>query len=73
MKLAKRDRRGELWCGDGGANTGEPDVCVGMSMDVDRFEVFVVALRNEDSDSLGDEGALDGAEEGCLSGARYCT
>ena len=63
MKLLKRVRRGELWCGDGGANTGEPDVCMGMSMDADRFEAFV--SRNDDGDCLGVVGTLDGAEEGC--------
>ena len=69
MKLPKRDRRGELWCGDGGANTGEPDVCGGMSTDTDLFEAFAV-LRKQDGGSLGDVGALDGAEEGCLGEAR---
>lgn len=68
MKLPKRVRR-ELRCGDGGANTGEPGVCVGTSMDADLFEVFAVS-RNDDGDNLGDVGALDGAEEGCLDGSR---
>ena len=63
MKLPKRVRRGELWCGDRGTNTGEPDICVGTSMDAGRFEVF--ALRNDDGDSLGVVGTLDGAEESC--------
>ena len=63
MKLPKRVRRGELWGGDGGGNTGKPDVCTGMSMDADLFEVFAVS-RNDDGGSLGDEGALEGAEEG---------
>lgn len=70
VKPPKKVRRG-LWCGDGGANTGEPDVWVGMSIDADRFGVSAV-LRNEDSDILGDAGALVGAEEG-LDGARECT
>lgn len=62
MKPPKRVRRGELWCGGRGINTGEPDACVGTSMDAGRFEAS--ALRNDDGDSLGVVGALDGAEEG---------
>lgn len=38
-------------------------------MDADRFEIFAVS-RNDDGDGLGDEGALDGAEEGCSDGVR---
>jgi len=62
VKPAKRVCRG-LWRGDGGANTGEPDVWVGTSIDADRFEVSAVP-RNEDGESPGDVGALGGAERG---------
>ena len=41
-------------------------------MDADLFEVFVVS-RNDDGASLGDVGALDGAEDGCLDGLRART
>jgi hypothetical protein len=64
VKLLRRVRRGELWCGDRGANTGESDVCAGMSTDSDLLEL-VAASRNDDNDSLGDVDALDEAEECC--------
>ena len=64
MKLLRRDRRGELWCGDRGANTRESDVCVGMSIDSDLLELVAVS-RNDVNDSLGDVDALDEAEECC--------
>ena len=60
MKLLKRDRR-EPWCEEGVENAGELGVCVGISTDAHRCEVFT-GLRNED-DGLGDVGALDGAGE----------
>lgn len=41
---------------------GEPDVCVGMSTDAERFEVSA-GVRNDEGGSLGDVGALEGAEE----------
>jgi hypothetical protein len=41
-------------------------------MDADLFEVLAVS-RNDDGDSIGDLGALDGAEEGCLDGSRVNT
>ena len=41
-------------------------------MDADLFEAFTVS-RNDDGDSLGDVGALDGAEEGCLDGSKAWT
>lgn len=37
---------------------------MGMSIDADRFEVLA-AIRNDDGDSLGVVGMLDGAEAGC--------
>ena len=39
-------------------------------MDADRFEAFV--SRNDNGDSLGVVGTLDGAEEGCWEGTREC-
>ena len=41
-------------------------------MDADLFEVFIVS-RNDNGDDLGDVGALDGANEGCLDGSRTWT
>ena len=38
-------------------------------MDADLFEAFA-GSRNDDGDNLGDVGALDGAEGGCLNGPR---
>ena len=62
MKPLKSVRRGEPCCREEGTDTGGSDICVGMSTDADRFEV-VVGLRNDEGGSLGDVGALDGAEE----------
>lgn len=62
MKLLKRIRRGEPWCREGGRNTGESDIFAEMSTDADRLEVFA-GSRNDEGDSLGDEGALEGAKE----------
>lgn len=63
MKPLKRARRGEPWCREGGANTGESDIWVGMSTDAARFEVFAGLRNDEGGSSLGDVGALEGAEE----------
>lgn len=38
-------------------------------MDADLFDAFAVS-RNNDGDSIGDVGVLDGAEEGRLDGSR---
>lgn len=55
-------RLGEPWWREEEVNTGESDICVGMSTDADRFEVFA-GLRNDEGDGLGDVGALEGADE----------